>query len=159
MRKKGKEKGEKKGIHIMMKKITKRLWEKKNSKKGFTLVELIVVLVILAILAAMMVPALTKWIDKAKEKQVALEARSVYLAAQTIASEDYAETKGYFEVNDGNVTATGDGIAAILDLADADADAALSSVTVDSSYKVTDMEYVSADGRTATLTAGVWSYE
>jgi len=81
--------GKKKGTNGMMKKITKRLWEKKNSKKGFTLVELIVVLVILAILAAIMVPALTGWIDKAKEKQVALEARSAYLAVQTLASVEY----------------------------------------------------------------------
>lgn len=32
---------------------------KKNSKRGFTLVELIVVLVILAILATLLIPALT----------------------------------------------------------------------------------------------------
>jgi len=75
-----------------MKKITKRLWEKKNSKKGFTLVELIVVLVILAILAAIMVPALLGWIDKAKEKEILLEGRSVYLAAQTYASEEYGKS-------------------------------------------------------------------
>lgn len=41
-----------------------------NKKKGFTLVELIVVLVILAILAALLIPALTGYIDKAKERQV-----------------------------------------------------------------------------------------
>lgn len=39
---------------------------KKNSKRGFTLVELIVVLVILAILAALLIPALTRYIDKAE---------------------------------------------------------------------------------------------
>ena len=48
------------------------------------------VLVILAILAAIMVPALTGWIDKAKERQDVINARSAYLAAQTIASEMYA---------------------------------------------------------------------
>ena len=74
----------------MMEKLTKRLWDKKKSKKGFTLVELIVVLVILAILAAIMVPALLGWIDKAKEKQYVLEARGIYMAAQTKASELYA---------------------------------------------------------------------
>jgi len=84
--------GKKKGTNGMMKKITKRLWEKKNSKKGFTLVELIVVLVILAILAAIMVPALLGWIDKAKEKEASLEARSVYLAVQTLASEEYGKS-------------------------------------------------------------------
>lgn len=35
---------------------------KKNTKRGFTLVELIVVLVILAILAALLIPALTNCI-------------------------------------------------------------------------------------------------
>lgn len=40
----------------------------RNHKNGFTLVELIVVLVILAILAAILVPALTGYIDKAHQK-------------------------------------------------------------------------------------------
>lgn len=70
-----------------MKKFMKKMWEKKNSKKGFTLVELIVVLVILAILAAIMVPSLIGWIDKAKEKQHVLEARNVYLATQSVVFE------------------------------------------------------------------------
>ena len=39
---------------------------KKNTKRGFTLVELIVVLVILAVLAALLIPALTGYIDKAR---------------------------------------------------------------------------------------------
>ena len=63
----------------------------KNKKKGFTLVELIVVLAILAILAAMLVPALTGYIDKANEKKVIATARQYYVAAQTVASEAYAE--------------------------------------------------------------------
>ena len=69
----------------------------KNKKKGFTLVELIVVLAILAILAAMLVPALTGYIDKANEKKIIATARQYYVAAQTVVSEAYAndiEIKG-----------------------------------------------------------------
>ena len=65
----------------------------KNKKKGFTLVELIVVLAILAILAAMLVPELTGYIDKANQKKVVAETRQIVVAAQTIASEDYAKGK------------------------------------------------------------------
>lgn len=62
---------------------------KDNKKKGFTLVELIVVLVILAILAALLIPALTGYIKKAKEKSIVAETRQVVMAAQTIADEQY----------------------------------------------------------------------
>lgn len=62
-----------------------------NKKKGFTLVELIVVLVILAILAALLIPALTGYIDKAKDKSIIAETRQVVMAAQTIADEAYAK--------------------------------------------------------------------
>ena len=41
-----------------------------KEKKGFTLVELIVVLVILAILAALLIPALTGYIDKARKESI-----------------------------------------------------------------------------------------
>lgn len=64
---------------------------RKNNKKGFTLVELIVVLVILAVLAALLVPALTGYIDKAKEKQIVAETRQIVMAAQTLVDEQYAK--------------------------------------------------------------------
>ena len=75
----------------MMKKFMKKLWDKKDSKKGFTLVELIVVLVILGILMAILIPTLTAWIDKAKNQQVALNARTVLIAAQSAQSEAYGK--------------------------------------------------------------------
>ncbi len=78
---------------------------KKNSKKGFTLVELIVVLVILAILAALLIPALTGYIDKAKEKQIIAETRQVVMAAQTLADEEY----GTRDLTNTNRSEFGDG--------------------------------------------------
>lgn len=66
---------------------------KMKNKKGFTLVELIVVLVILAILAALLIPALTGYIDKANQEKIIAECRSVAMAAQTTASEYYGLNK------------------------------------------------------------------
>lgn len=63
---------------------------KMKNQKGFTLVELIVVLVILAILAAMLVPALTGYIDKANNQKIKAATRQVVMAAQTEVSEAYA---------------------------------------------------------------------
>ncbi len=63
----------------------------KNDNKGFTLVELIVVLVILAILAAILVPALLGYIDEAKASQLELHGKSVYTAAQAVASKMYSK--------------------------------------------------------------------
>ena len=66
---------------------------KMKNQKGFTLVELIVVLVILAILAAMLVPALTGYIDKANNQKIVATTRQVVMAAQTVVSEAYGKGK------------------------------------------------------------------
>lgn len=62
------------------------MFAKVKNKKGFTLVELIVVLVILAILAALLIPALTGYIDKANKEKVVSETRMVVMAVQTVVS-------------------------------------------------------------------------
>ena len=67
---------------------------KLKDRKGFTLVELIVVLVILAILAALLIPALTGYIDKANKEKIVSECRMVVMAAQTEASELYGKMDG-----------------------------------------------------------------
>lgn len=65
----------------------------KRGRGGFTLVELIVVLVILAILAALLIPALTGYIDKSKKSQVIAETRMLHQAIQTELSDFYGSSK------------------------------------------------------------------
>ena len=72
-----------------MRSFSGKLKKAKENKKGFTLVEIIVVLVIIGILASLMLGALNGYIDKAKEKTLTANTRSIYLAAQTdILSDD-----------------------------------------------------------------------
>lgn len=75
----------------MMEKMIALQQKRRSKKGGFTLVELIVVLVILAILAALLIPALTGYINRAKEKNVIAETRQCVMAAQTITDEVYGE--------------------------------------------------------------------
>ena len=75
----------------MMEKMIALQQKRRSKKGGFTLVELIVVLVILAILAALLIPALTGYIDRAKEKSVIAETRQCVMAAQTLYDEAYAD--------------------------------------------------------------------
>ena len=61
-----------------------------RSRGGFTLVELIVVLVILGVLATFAVPALTGYIDNAKEKQAVSEAQACVMTATRQGAQNYA---------------------------------------------------------------------
>ena len=61
----------------------KLLQNLKKDKKGFTLVEMIVVIVIIGILLAILVPGMFRYIDKAKDKQIEVNARTAYLNMST----------------------------------------------------------------------------
>lgn len=61
-----------------------------RSRGGFTLVELIVVLVILGVLATFAVPALTGYIDSAKEKQAVSETQACVMTVTRQGAQNYA---------------------------------------------------------------------
>lgn len=61
-----------------------------RSHRGFTLVELVVVLVIVGITASFAVPALTGYIDNAKEKQAVSETQACVETATRLGAQNYA---------------------------------------------------------------------
>jgi len=79
----------------------------KKNQKGFTLVEIIVVLVILAILAAAAIPTMLGFVQDARNRTEIANARAAFVAAQSIATEDFVTgratprlTSGTNEVTD-----------------------------------------------------------
>lgn len=124
------------------------LQNKRKKEGGFTLVELIVVLVILAILAALLIPALTGYIDRAKEKNITAECRQAVMAAQTLYDEAYANVaKG--------ATATKPTQADIQKLAEVTGTIAADTLTF-SNGKVATLVYV-RNGITCTYTNGTYT--
>ena len=67
----------------MLKRVSKT---KHKSRQAFTLVELIIVLVILAVIAAMLVPALTGYIDRTRKEKYYTNAHYALTAAQATIS-------------------------------------------------------------------------
>ena len=123
---------------------------KENKKKGFTLVELIVVLVILAILAALLIPALTGYIDKAKEKDVIAETRQAVMATQTLVDEKYATQ----DVKANNIDFDKDITEAkVQELAEVKG--TITDVTIDTG-KVTQLKYTKS-GKTCTYSNGAYT--
>ena len=129
----------------------------KENKKGFTLVDLIVVLVIIAILAAMLIPALTGYINRAKNKSIVAETRSVVMAAQTLADEAYAkaDVSGNVSFDKTNTATTGTTYASVANLAEV-AVTNIDTIVVgtgDRAGVITEVIYKTG-GKTCTYTAG-----
>lgn len=131
------------------------LQNKRKKEGGFTLVELIVVLVILAILAALLIPALTGYIDKAKEKSIVAETRQCVMAAQTLYDEEYGKIAlgaTAPTIGTGNFTK-----AKIAELAEVSADCIGDTITADTtSHKIDKLTYT-RNGKTCTYNGS--SYE
>lgn len=74
----------------------------RKNKKGFTLVEIIVVLLIIGILLAITIPSVMGYINKANEAKYIAEARTGFLAAQTINVDNQSDAD---ESNDKEINA------------------------------------------------------
>ena len=130
-----------------------------KEKKGFTLVELIVVLVILAILAALLIPALTGYIDKAKEKTLIAETRQVVMATQTLVDEAYAKKDvgaGVTVGKNDNTTTYDVNTDDIAKLAEVDGNFTVTMIA--NSCKIDTITYTES-GKTCTYTASTGEYD
>ena len=120
------------------------MFKKLKNKKGFTLVELIVVLVILAILAALLVPALTGYIDKANDQAIIAKTRSLVMAAQTLESEAYGKAK---TDADGKVTYKHPTPAEVGALAEVTDGQIVVTYSTENDGKITNLAYTDKTGR------------
>ena len=118
----------------------------KENKKGFTLV-------IIAILAAMLIPAMTGYINKAKEKSITSETRQAVMAAQTLVDEKYA-TNQETQITVDDVETSSVKFDDIKKLAEVKG--TISKVTVDEDGKVTELVY-SNGGKTCTYNGSATS--
>ena len=66
---------------------------KYESRRGFTLVELVVVLVILAILASVAVPAFSRQLETGQERKAVTEAQACVTAASGLGAQKYTEAR------------------------------------------------------------------
>ncbi|MBQ3597726.1 MAG: prepilin-type N-terminal cleavage/methylation domain-containing protein [Clostridia bacterium] len=85
---------------------------KKNNRKGFTIVELVIVIAVIAILAAVLIPTFGNVIEKANISAAKQEAKNVFTNYVTVTAETGAyvddgfvlTSKGYYvELEDGGV--------------------------------------------------------
>lgn len=129
----------------MMEKMIALQQKRRSKKGGFTLVELIVVLVILAILAALLIPALTGYIDKARQKQIVAQTRQCVMAAQTIYDENYG--KGATTTVSAWDTDWDDDVE---ELAEVPTGGLVSDITIDGKNKVSKLTYTDKNNKSCT---------
>jgi prepilin-type N-terminal cleavage/methylation domain-containing protein len=85
---------------------------KKNNRKGFTIVELVIVIAVIAILATVLIPTFGNVIDKANASRLLQNIRNEYTeyTIEEAGKDDFASKiyvqigTNYYEVDNGNVT-------------------------------------------------------
>ncbi|MBQ0013926.1 MAG: prepilin-type N-terminal cleavage/methylation domain-containing protein [Oscillospiraceae bacterium] len=132
-----------------------------KNKKGFTLVEIVIVIVIIAILAAILVPNLTRWIDKAKIASLKSEADTVRnaVAAQVLSEvKDGSDVAGATEADFGDEFWTELRKEVNKDVQCTDPEKDCYTTFTISNGGLIEFTY-STDGHTATFDGKDWTYE
>ena len=75
-----------------MRLIYRRIKRVKHDNQGFTLMELIVVLAIMAVLVGIAIPPMLRWVDRARESRMLVEARTVYISLESLLAEASLES-------------------------------------------------------------------
>lgn len=137
------------------------MFERVKNSRGFTLIEIVIVIVIIAILAAILVPNLTRWIDKAKIASLKSEADTVRnaTAAQILVEvKDGTDVVGKTEkdFDDDFWDALEKATSTNLQCEDKDKDGYVEFTVGDNGL----IEFLySADGHVATFDGTDWTYE
>ncbi|MBQ6752321.1 MAG: prepilin-type N-terminal cleavage/methylation domain-containing protein [Clostridia bacterium] len=126
-----------------------------KNKKGFTLIEIVIVIVIIAILAAILVPQITKWIDKSRIATLKSEADTIRLSVVSAVDHEYADT-----VNDATITSadvSAEFWSELSKMANRDLSTDNLSFTI-TKGAITNLEYTKGN-HTATYDGTDWTYE
>lgn len=90
---------------------------KKNNRKGFTVVELVIVIAVIAILATVLIPTFGNMIQKANDSKAMQEARNEFTAYMIDHAQEGAfdaivvvDGKYFFVVDDGNFVTENDNL-------------------------------------------------
>ena len=136
-----------------MKKMKKIL----KNKKGFTLIEIIVVLVIIALLAAATVPAMIGFVNEARGKAYAAEARVGLVAAQATVTELVASGVDPGDIDLDVIKEESSFVNMVAEDVEGGLDA-FTDITIDGN-RVTGIVYTSANGYVVTIEGGKTTVE
>lgn len=123
----------------------------RDRQEGFTLVEMLAVLVIIAVLAAVSVPSMSGFIKDAQKKSHTLQARAVFVAAQSVVTEFATEDTLPVDLKERIVELVEDNSVKVETIGEIEVDM--------DHHKVTSIEFTPPGGKKITIDSDGVTYE